>query len=442
MNTHTQTERTGSTHTAAPAEARLAQAARILRIGAAAAGVCALALVVAAGAAGVFGLTAVLDALRAAAFLMPGPADTALALAVLVSLANISALLVLTVGVTAREPWALVGLGAAVLVNGAALLVFGALPAAIGIGAAGAALASAVQAGALFRANPVMRKELRGRMRGVRAFVLLTFYLVLMSGFALLIYLVLRTAAGGDVSASGAIGRALFFGVVGIQMLLIVFLAPSFTAGAITGERERQTYDLLQTTLLSTPSFVMGKLESALGYVLLLLLAGIPLQSLAFLFGGISEVELLLAFIMLLVLAIALGTVGLYFSAVFTRTLTASVRAYGAIALAVFVMPLVLGTALRVFTLRASSWPPALEALSVYLGLLLTAINPVATAVTTQALLIERDTLTFYPYTLASTGGSIPLISPWIAFVIVYLTAAALLLVVSVRRTQRDRDRA
>ena len=35
--------------------------------------------------------------------------------------------------------------------------------------------------------NPVVLKELRGRMRGPRAFVVLTVYLTLMSGFATLL---------------------------------------------------------------------------------------------------------------------------------------------------------------------------------------------------------------------------------------------------------------
>ena len=200
-----------------------------------------------------------------------------------------------------------------------------------------------------FRVNPVMLKELRGRMRGVRAFAVMTVYLGLMSGFTTLLYLVYSsfTRTSGS-AAAGEIGRVLFLGVVGIELLLIIFIAPAFTAGAITGERERQTYDLLQTTLLATPSFVIGKLESALGYILLLLLSGIPLQSIAFLFGGVSELELVLSFVILMVTAIALGTVGIYFSAAMPRTLVASVRAYSVILGAMFVAPVLLSGVLNV----------------------------------------------------------------------------------------------
>src|SRR6185369_5430589 len=108
----------------------------------------------------------------------------------------------------------------------------------------------------------------------------------------------------------------LFIGIVGVELFLVTFIAPTFTAGAISGERERQTYDLLRTTLLPASRLVIGKLISALSYVFLLLLAAIPLQSIAFLFGGVTELEVVLSFVILFITALALGSVGIYFSAV------------------------------------------------------------------------------------------------------------------------------
>jgi ABC-2 type transport system permease protein len=295
-----------------------------------------------------------------------------------------------------------------------------------------------------FRVNPVMLKELRGRMRGMRAFVVMTVYLGLMSGFATLLYF-LYTSTASRISASsaaGEIGRVLFMGIVGIELMLIIFIAPAFTAGAITGERERQTYDLLKTTLLASPSFVIGKLESALGYILLLLLAAIPLQSIAFLFGGVSEAELILSFIILAVSAVALGTVGIYFSAVMQRTLTASVRAYTVTLIVTFGVPLVLGVALGIITSALygyganTSNSPVLEAILTYLQLLVTSMNPVSTALTTQELLISRQVVGFWTETL-SNGSTIPMVSPWISFTILYLTASAILVVLTIRSTRK-----
>ncbi|NDJ60126.1 MAG: hypothetical protein GYB67_03325 [Chloroflexi bacterium] len=371
-----------------------------------------------------------------------GASDLALALVILLLFLNMSALLVVMVGVLAREIWAIPALWLLVLLNVSGVVALGfAFGAVTAIAAvwAGVITGRDLQA---FRFNPVMLKELRGRMRGVRAFAVMSVYLTLMSTFAMLLYLIYNSIGRGTGSAAaGELGRVLFVGVVGIELLLIVFIAPAFTAGAITGERERQTYDLLRTTLLTSPSFVTGKLESALGYILLLLLAGIPLQSIAFLFGGVSEVEVLLSFVILMITAITLGTIGIYFSAVMAKTLRASVRSYSVILGVMFIVPVVLSVIISLvrdilFVQLNVLLSPALEALLDYTEALLTALNPVTTALRTQELLVNQQIVGFWRATLSSDGSTIPMVSPWITFAIIYLTVSALLIVLAIRRTR------
>ncbi len=372
-----------------------------------------------------------------------GAGDAALAIVIIFALVNISALLVIMVSVLAREIWALPGLLLLMVVNLAVLLIMGYTPSLITLVFGTWAMLRLLRAPNLLRINPVMVRELRGRMRGARAFVVMTIYLALMSGFALLLYVVFSTASSLNASAAtGQIGRVLFAGVVGIELLLIIFIAPSFTSGAITGERERQTYDLLRTTLLATPSFITGKLESSLGYILLLLLAAIPLQSLAFLFGGVSETEVILAFLILALTAVTFGTFGIYFSATQPRTLAASVRTYGTIAAWAFVVPLVIGFIVNlvqtgIFGNANAPNAPGLEAVLNYANLLLTSTNPFATAVQTQRLLVEQQVIGLYSVTLSSDGSTIPMISPWVVFSTLYLTVAATLIVLTIRQTQQ-----
>ena len=422
-----------------PREIRLERAADVLRWGAFInAGLTALAMILAivAGARIIPDLFPLLHNVLLARF--PGGDDAAVAAVVLLIQLDLSFSLVFMVGVLARETWALVGIWIFAALNIAVLVLLGFTPALVTIACsiiAGFIIVGDVRA---FRINPVMLKELRGRMRGVRAFVVLTVYLGLMSGFTALLYLIytpINRASGS--AAAGEVGRILFMGIVGIELMLIIFIAPAFTAGAITGERERLTYDLLRTTLLSSPSFVIGKLESALSYVLLLLLAGIPLQSIAFLFGGVTELELVLAFVILMVTAIALGTVGIFFSALMPRTLSASVRAYTTTLVATFGAPLVLSIVLNILksSLRTSS--PVLESIFVYVGDFLTSLNPIATALTTQQLLINRQVVGFWTDTLASNGSTIPRVSPWITFTIIYLVTSTILVVFSIQRMRK-----
>src|SRR3972149_5434733 len=136
-----------------------------------------------------------------------------------------------------------------------------------------------------FRRNPVVMKELRGRMRGGKAFVILTIYLLLLSTAISIVFLAF-TASQNPVGSSDVrqvLGKAIFGMVVGMELFTVSFIAPALTSGAISSEREHQTFDLLRTTLLPARSFVLGKLFSSLFYIVLLLFAALPLQSLAFL---------------------------------------------------------------------------------------------------------------------------------------------------------------
>lgn len=286
--------------------------------------------------------------------------------------------------------------------------------------------------------NPVFIKEIRGRMRGARAFVVLTFYLALLGAFTGLMYLAVAESAmsvSGQTNV-GEIGRTLFVSIVAIEMLLVSFIAPAFTAGAISGEREHQTFDLLRTTLLGPVSFVLGKLLSSMLYVLLLLLAAVPLQSIAFFFGGVAETEVILSFVILIVTALLFSTVGVFYSARSHRTLSASVLTYASVAFFTFGLPIMVGAVLLMFGFsfnNVQSSTPQIALLYLLGALICT--NPAATALMTQWVLLNQQTIGAFTYTLAG-GETITLISPWIPFTALYLTLTLIFFVLAVRRVR------
>jgi ABC-type transport system involved in multi-copper enzyme maturation permease subunit len=285
--------------------------------------------------------------------------------------------------------------------------------------------------------NPVILKELRGRMRGARAFTVLTVYLGLLGSFTALIYVVVAESAmnvSGQVNV-GEIGRTLFGGVVAIEMLLVSFIAPAFTSGAVSGEREHQTYDLLRTTLLPAHSLILGKLLSAMLYVMLLLLAAIPLQSIAFFFGGVAATEVILSFFILMLTALLFSTMGIYFSTRTKRTLSASVLTYSFATFITFGLPILLGSIMLVLGISMSGFSSstAAQTLMIYVVGLILCTNPAATALITQYLLINQRTITTFSYTL-NNGDTITLISPWIPFMILYFLLTLLFFWLAVRR--------
>jgi ABC-type transport system involved in cytochrome c biogenesis permease component len=113
-----------------------------------------------------------------------------------------------------------------------------------------------------------------------------------------------------------------------IQLLLVSFIAPALTAGAISLEREKQTLDLLIATPLRPGAIVVGKLLSALAFVVLMILAGIPVSALVLMYGGVTVDDILRQQVVLFASAIGLGVIGLFISALLKRTQAAIVLTY------------------------------------------------------------------------------------------------------------------
>ncbi len=178
--------------------------------------------------------------------------------------------------------------------------------------------------------SAVGSKELRGRMRGRRAFVILTLYLLLLGGFAWMYELILSAQVSNGIGGSAAfasaqIGQQIFGGLLILVTLLVVFLAPAFTAGAISLEREKQTLDMLVTTPISSLAIVIGKLLSALTYVFILIAASIPITAMVFVFGGVAPDDVIRGYIVLVATALGLGAFGLFCSTIVKRTQAATV---------------------------------------------------------------------------------------------------------------------
>ena len=289
--------------------------------------------------------------------------------------------------------------------------------------------------------NPVTVKELRGRMRGRRAFAVLTLYLLILSGVLAVVYL----AYSADVSGPGATtartaGKGLFAAVLAVQVFLVAFIGPAFTAGAISGERERQTFDLLRTTLLSAESFVLGKLISALSYVFLLVLVSIPLQSIAFLLGGLSLAELVISQALIVVAAVAYALYGLWCSATMRTTLAATVTTFAGMLFITFGTPMLAGMAAVLGSTLSGLWlsGPLVESLAFYSGLTAAATNLPATLILSETIYLQEDALFGFSQPLGT--GSIWLFSPWLLFILLHALAAVALYVWTVRRVHRVSD--
>lgn len=291
------------------------------------------------------------------------------------------------------------------------------------------------------RQNPVTLKELRSRMRGKRAFLILTVYLLLMSAFIILVYAAMTTAAASGPFGPDPqeIGTTIFACIIGVQIFLVLLVGPSFTAGAITIEKEKQTYDLLRTTLLSANALVMGKLLSALSYVLLLIFAAIPVMSIAFLLGGVSSMELIISQIILFVGAFTFAIWGLFCSSAMRSTLSASVTTFAGVLFLIMGFPSLIGLFLAflspIINFSTTTTSNYLEAFVQYGAILLAATNLPATLLVSEIFLVEENSIWGFSSSAGSLSFWIP--SPWLIYIPLSLLVALILYWLTVRNVRK-----
>lgn len=280
-----------------------------------------------------------------------------------------------------------------------------------------------------FLANPVLARELRTRIRGNWALLTLVIYLVLIAAITLLVYAAVASSFSGginDPEAGRGIGRAIFITVMTASLVQVCVITPSLTAGTISGEKERQSYDLLITTLISPAQIVLGKLASALAFAMLLIMAALPMAGLAFLFGGVSGTELLIGVVGLVVTAVSYATVGIFWSALMRTTLGATVAAQGTVVLLLLIIPFLFVMS----SLLTSSFMGQPGAAFTYgMGFLLCLHPFIALGLTAASLSAGESPLLIE---IPSAVGQLPAPSPWLVFVAASALATALLLALTV----------
>jgi ABC-2 type transport system permease protein len=178
--------------------------------------------------------------------------------------------------------------------------------------------------------NPIIVKELRSKMRGARPFITLTSMLIILAGITYGIYRlsIMVLASNPGLPISPQIGQALFTLLSFLLLLFILIITPAETSGAISGEKEQLTYEMLLSTPMHPAKILSGKLFSALSYIFLLIFSAIPIASLIFMFGGVSLRDMLKTLVVLIATAITLGVFGIFMSSLFKRSSRATVISY------------------------------------------------------------------------------------------------------------------
>jgi ABC-type transport system involved in multi-copper enzyme maturation permease subunit len=173
--------------------------------------------------------------------------------------------------------------------------------------------------------NPVLQRELLVNLRTVRAFVLLFAYNALLGAVVVLAWPQnLQVDLSRDSEQTRNLVDLFFLG----QYVIASLMAPSFAAGAITGEKERKTYEMLLASPLKPAAIVTGKLFSSLAHLAILIFSSLPIVMLCLPLGGVHISEVLVAYLALVLSVVTFGMISVACSSYFQRTAASLVVSY------------------------------------------------------------------------------------------------------------------
>ena len=177
--------------------------------------------------------------------------------------------------------------------------------------------------------NPVYKRESRVNSRSLRLPLILTVF----NGILCAVALMNMYSVVSQVKATATIQYSSFMEmyefVATIEFILLTFIVPAVTASSISGERERQTLELMLTTQMTPSQIVSGKLMSALSTLLLLIISSFPAIMMVFVFGGITGTDVVALLLCYTAVALFAGSLGICFSSAFKRSTLSTVLTYG-----------------------------------------------------------------------------------------------------------------
>src|SRR6195952_4580277 len=164
----------------------------------------------------------------------------------------------------------------------------------------------------LLPGNPILLRVVDAGGKRRRDLFIRCGYLGLLVFFV--VFSLLSSGSAGSTQSLSDLAKtsaSLFQRLSYFQLALVALLSPIFTAGAITQEKDSQTYDILLATPLSNGQIVLGSLLSRLFFVIALLISGIPVFSITQIFGGVAISAIVQSFFIAASTALVTGAVAM-----------------------------------------------------------------------------------------------------------------------------------
>ncbi len=158
--------------------------------------------------------------------------------------------------------------------------------------------------------NPLWVREMRQSARLVRTPIILMVLTVLV--------VMLMASIGGLMAGNQSpaeVGTILFHVYFSLAWFVVTLVGPALAANSIASEREGRTWEAVLLTGMRPEEVARGKFLSAYTAIAMYIVMLAPVGALPFLFGGVTPIEVLVAFVFLFLIALLSVAFGLAISA-------------------------------------------------------------------------------------------------------------------------------
>lgn len=178
------------------------------------------------------------------------------------------------------------------------------------------------------RLNPIVKKDVKVQARSMKICWGLFAYEAIL---ALVFFLTMVMIRQNSVYSINNIYSALVWlypALAVTQFIVLGLTVPVRTASAISGEKERQTFDIMMTTSMTPFSVIMGKVLTAIVQSMLFVVASMPIMALSFVIGGMSWSYLFWFLGIALLISLFSASIGILCSSLCKKSVTAVIMSY------------------------------------------------------------------------------------------------------------------
>lgn len=180
------------------------------------------------------------------------------------------------------------------------------------------------------RMNPLVKKELQVSSRSMRLSWGLFAYEGILTVAFLLAMAVIQIESSSLYNTNNIYNYLIYlFPVVSVvQVCIVALIVPIITASSISGEKERQTFEIMMTTCMSPFSIVFGKVLVAVFRILFFVAASTPIMALSFVVGGLHWSSLFLYVLAVILFSLFSGSIGILCSSFCKKSITSVILSF------------------------------------------------------------------------------------------------------------------